>query len=154
MKILMVCLGNICRSPIAEGILKNKLIENGIQADVDSAGVLSYHSGETPDRRAVEISKQFNIDISDQHARQFRNSDFEEFDLIFTMDKPVHTEITRRATNSEQLKKVKLFLEFSGFAGNCEVPDPYYGGKDGFEKVFRLIDEACEKLIDKLPNKK
>jgi protein-tyrosine phosphatase len=150
MKILMVCLGNICRSPIAEGILKSKLIKKGIKAQVDSAGVLSYHSGESPDQRAVEISKQFNIDISMQKARQFRSSDLEEFDLIFTMDIPVHKEIIQMAENNKQIEKVKLLLEFSGHFDNCEVPDPYYGGREGFEKVFRLLDQACEKVAEKL----
>lgn len=150
----MVCLGNICRSPIAEGILKSKLTDKGIKARVDSAGVLSYHSGEAPDRRAVEISKQYNIDISMQQARQFRSSDFEEFDLIFTMDKPVHKEIIQLAGNKKQIEKVKLLLEFSGYSDNCEVPDPYYGGREGFEKVFRLLDQACDKIVEKLSHKR
>lgn len=147
MKFLMVCLGNICRSPIAEGIMKAKLAAANVQGKVDSAGVLSYHSGEAPDKRAISVAGKYQVDISGQVARQFRKSDFIDFDVILVMDRSVHAEIAALAQNDEQRNKVRLFLEFAGIKEITEVPDPYYGGQEGFEMVFNMLDEGCNRIL-------
>lgn len=140
-KVLMVCLGNICRSPLAEGILKNKLDNNTFL--VDSAGTASYHIGKKPDSRSISIAKKYGIDISQQRCRQFSAKDFEEFDLIYAMDKSNYRNIIALAKNENEIAKVNLLLHRSNLT-NKEVPDPYYGGEDGFEEVFHLIDSACD----------
>lgn len=147
MKYLMVCLGNICRSPIAEGIMKAKLAAANVQGMVDSAGVLSYHSGEAPDKRAISVAGKYQVDISGQVARQFRKSDFIDFDVILVMDRSVHAEIAALAQNDEQRNKVRLFLEFAGIKEITEVPDPYYGGQEGFEMVYNMLDEGCNRIL-------
>lgn len=147
MKFLMVCLGNICRSPIAEGIMKAKLAAANIQGKVDSAGVLSYHSGEAPDKRAITVAGKYQVDISGQIARQFRKSDFNDFDVILVMDRSVHAEIAALAQNDDERNKVKLFLEFAGINDITEVPDPYYGGQEGFEMVYNMLDEGCNRIL-------
>jgi len=140
-KILMVCLGNICRSPLAEGILQSKLPRNLFT--VDSAGTATYHVGEAPDNRSIEVAINNNIDISKQRARQFTRDDFDRFDYIFAMDNSNYKNITKLARNTEDLSKVKLILNESHPQKNRDVPDPYYGGEEGFEKVYHLLDEAC-----------
>ena len=110
MKILMVCLGNICRSPIAEGVMQAKFIKYQLSVEVDSAGVLSMHSGETPDERATTVAAKYGVDISKQRARQINKSDFSDFDLILTMDPSVHSQIKRLTSDPEQIKKIQLFL--------------------------------------------
>ncbi len=148
-KILMVCLGNICRSPIAEGIMAAALKKHHLNGHVDSAGVLSYHAGQAPDKRAIRISKDHQIDISSQLARQVKPSDFDEFDFIFTMDQSVHDSITAMAPTDSYRKKVHLFLEYAGHPSGSEVPDPYYSGIEAFTQVFDLVNEACESIIQK-----
>lgn len=148
-KILMVCLGNICRSPIAEGIMQAALKKHHLNGFVDSAGVLSYHSGQAPDKRAIRISGDNKIDISSQLARQIKRSDFEEFDFIFTMDRSVHDSIQAMAPSDSYRKKVHLFLEYAGHPPGSEVPDPYYSGIEAFTRVFVLVDDACERIIQK-----
>lgn len=150
----MVCLGNICRSPLAEGILKHKLEKAGLNFFVDSAGMLSYHVGEAPDHRSIEIADRNNIDISKQVARRFSEDDFEKFDLIFAMDESVYDEIISLASSEKHRKKVYLFLDYAGYETGSPVPDPYYGSKKDFENVFRLIDEAGEKIVKNLLKKK
>lgn len=147
MKILMVCLGNICRSPIAEGILKHKLKAKGINAIVDSAGTGGYHIGELPDKRSIAIAKKYDIDITDQRARKLRSIDYQEFDLIFAMDTYNYQDILKLAKPDEK-KKIKMILNESHPNSNISVPDPYYGGEDGFEKVFQMLDRACDKIIN------
>jgi len=143
-KILMVCLGNICRSPLAQGILESKVDSEKIY--VDSAGTGAYHVGEHPDLRSIEVAKFHNIDISDQKARKFVKNDFDLFDLIFVMDRSNYDNVIGMATNSKQQKKVHLILSICG-AGDNEVPDPYYGGVQGFEHVYDLLDDACNYLV-------
>jgi protein-tyrosine phosphatase len=150
MKFLMVCLGNICRSPIAEGVMNEKLRQRSLNGRADSAGVLSYHSGENPDSRAVKVAAQYQVDIKNQIARQFRRSDFNEFDYILTMDRSVHAEILQMAQTDMERSKVHLFLEFAGASEITEVPDPYYGGPEGFDMVFKLIDEGCNRILARL----
>lgn len=126
---------------MAEGILKSKLDNNTVH--VDSAGTASYHIGKKPDSRSISIAKKYGIDISQQRCRQFSAKDFEEFDLIYAMDKSNYRNIIALAKNENEIAKVNLLLHRSNSA-NKEVPDPYYGGEDGFEEIFHLIDSACD----------
>ena len=145
MKILMVCLGNICRSPLAEGILKSKLPPNFI---VDSAGTIDMHEGKKPDPRSIQIANQNQIDISMQSSRPFKIDDFQKFDRIYCMDRNNYQDVVNLATSTEDREKVFLILE-----NNQDVPDPYYGGLKGFEEVYQLLDKACEKLSLELLSK-
>jgi protein-tyrosine phosphatase len=140
-KILMVCLGNICRSPLAEGILKSKL--NSDFYIVDSAGTSAYHIGELPDHRSIAIAKKNGIDISNQRARKFIANDFNEFDLIYAMDIENYHNICSLSTNKSNLLKVKLILNEINPLKDLSVPDPYYGGDYGFENVYEMLDKAC-----------
>ena len=149
-KVLMVCLGNICRSPLAEGILKSKLDKETIQ--VDSAGTASYHIGKKPDSRSISIAKKYGIDISQQRCRQFTAKDFDEYDLIYAMDRSNYENIVALAENENAIAKVNLLLHRSNSA-NKEVPDPYYGGEDGFEEIFHLIDAACNLIAQDINHK-
>ena len=141
----MVCLGNICRSPLAEGILKSKVDPNKVQ--VDSAGTGGWHVGELPDPRSIAIAKQKGLDITDQRGRKFSTYDFETYDYIFVMDNSNHRDVLRLANNEEDKAKVKLILSEIFPNENVDVPDPYYGGDQGFENVFNMLDEACEKIV-------
>lgn len=141
--VLMVCLGNICRSPLAEGILQNKV--NPEDVFVDSAGTAGYHTNNPPDSRSIEVAHRYGIDISKQRCRQFSIKDFEKFDVIYTMDKENHENILKQSSSEAHQSKVRLLLSVID-GSNSEVPDPYYGGKDGFEKVFQMIDNACEHI--------
>lgn len=146
-KILMVCLGNICRSPLAEGILRSKLSENFI---VDSAGTGGWHAGELPDKRSIAIARLKGLDISNQRARQFKISDFTTFDHIFVMDNTNYKEVLALAPNEATKSKVKLILNEISPNDNVDVPDPYYGGVDGFENVYNMLDQACDEIARKL----
>lgn len=137
----MVCLGNICRSPLAEGILKSKL--NPDFYIVDSAGTSAYHIGELPDHRSIAIAKKNGIDISNQRARKFIANDFNEFDLIYAMDIENYHNICSLSTNKSNLLKVKLILNEINPLKDLSVPDPYYGGGFGFENVYKMLDKAC-----------
>jgi protein-tyrosine phosphatase len=145
-KILMVCLGNICRSPLAEGILRSKLDSNFI---IDSAGTGGWHAGESPDQRSIETAKQNNIDISHQKARKFSIADFDSFDYIYVMDQSNYKDVINLAPNKAAKAKVALILSDSK-----EVPDPYYGGQEGFQNVYYLLDQACEEIAKNLSSKK
>ena len=146
-KILMVCLGNICRSPLAEGIMRSKLSED---FTVDSAGTGGWHAGELPDKRSIATAKNRGLDITNQRARQFKKSDFEIFDHIFVMDNSNYKDVLALAPNEEAKSKVKLILNEIFPNENVDVPDPYYGGQDGFENVFDMLDQACEEIARKL----
>ena len=146
-KILMVCLGNICRSPLAEGIMRSKLSEDFI---VDSAGTGGWHAGELPDKRSISTAKGRGLDIINQRARQFKRSDFDTFDHIFVMDNSNYKDVLALAPNEEAKSKVKLILNEIFPNENVDVPDPYYGGQDGFENVFDMLDQACEEIARKL----
>ena len=149
-KILMVCLGNICRSPLAEGILKSKL--NSDFFIVDSAGTAGYHVGELPDKRSIEVAKKYGIDITKQRSRKFIKSDFKEFDLIFAMDESNYQNIISIVEDKEDVQKVKMILKEQYPTENKNVPDPYYGGAEGFENVYNMLEEACEIIASKLEN--
>jgi len=150
MKILMVCLGNICRSPLAEGVLRHKANERGIDVTVDSCGTSNYHIGQEPDSRSMANALKNGVDISYLRARQFSKADFEQFDRIYVMDQSNHKNVMALATNEIHRNKVDLFLNILQPGSNRAVPDPYFGGAEGFQHVFDLIDEACEKLLDEL----
>lgn len=147
-KILMVCLGNICRSPLAEGILQSKLPKD--QFIIDSAGTGGWHTGQLPDKRSIETAKKHGIDITNQRARQFKLTDFEDFDYIYAMDISNYKNILSLAPNEMAKSKVKLILNELFPNKNIEVPDPYYDGQDGFEEVFKMLDEACNVIVKKL----
>jgi len=147
MKILMVCLGNICRSPLAEGLMREKIHSAGLDWTVDSAGTSGWHSGEAPDRRSVQIARANQIDISHQRARQFSRADFNRYDLIFAMDKSNLNELRELASTEAQRKKVKLFLAEIGDMPFEEVPDPYYDGN--FQRVFDMLDTASDRFVQK-----
>ena len=146
----MVCLGNICRSPLAEGILQTKVNSKGLDIKVDSAGTGGWHVGQGPDPRAIAIANKYGIDISNQQARQFSPSDFESFDIIYAMDGSNLSDIVSLANSNEDTEKVRLILNAVSPEDNTPVPDPYYGGDDGFEKVYKLLDTACEIIIKKI----
>lgn len=140
----MVCLGNICRSPLAEGILKSKV--NSLLAEVDSAGTGAYHVGELPDKRSIEIAKTYGLDITNQKARKFTVDDFDNFDIIYAMDTSNFENILKLARNEIDKLKVKLILNEIFPNEDLDVPDPYYGGKFGFKNVYKMLDEACTKI--------
>jgi protein-tyrosine phosphatase len=142
----MVCLGNICRSPLAEGIL-DAMTDSSVL--VDSAGTAGYHVGNPPDPRSVSVAAAHGIDISEQRCRRFGREDFDNFDYIFAMDLENLHAIQRLARNAADMSKVSLILK-AGNMGSEEVPDPYYGGADGFLNVFRMIEGACKNLRESL----
>ena len=147
MKVLMVCLGNICRSPMAEGIFRNKALENGVDMVVDSCGTANYHVGEHPDPRSVKKSREHGIDISNLTGRQFSYKDFRNFDVILTMDQDNYRNVIALAQRDEDKAKVKMTLNYSFPESNMEVPDPWYGGEQGFEEVFQLLDESANNFF-------
>ncbi|WP_439132306.1 low molecular weight protein-tyrosine-phosphatase [Polaribacter sp.] len=147
-KILMVCLGNICRSPLAQGILESKV--NSETIFVDSAGTGAYHVGNLPDKRSIEVAKKYGIDITNQRARTFVVSDFDKFDLIYAMDESNYQNLLRLARTKTDEEKVKLILNEVNANANHSVPDPYYGGSQGFENIYMMLDEACEIIAGKL----
>jgi protein-tyrosine phosphatase len=147
MKVLMVCLGNICRSPIAEGVLRHKADQQGLDYEVDSAGTAAYHIGEQPDPRMQVTAQNHGIDISGQQARQFSFEDFEDFDIIYAMDQSNYHNILSMADTDEQKAKVKMLLNEYKPGSDMSVPDPWYGGVDGFEEVFQLVEAACDNII-------
>ncbi|MBB4805148.1 protein-tyrosine phosphatase [Chryseobacterium defluvii] len=147
MKLLMVCLGNICRSPLAEGIMKTKLPGHFF---VDSAGTIFLHEGEHPDKRAIKTAANHGIDISKQVSRPVINADFDHFDKIYCMDIDVYEDVISKARNEEQRRKISLFLASAGNHENAEVPDPYWGDTKDFENVFQLLDKACDQIAIQL----
>ena len=138
----MVCLGNLCRSPLAEGILQSKLPAGFL---VDSAGTIDMHQGKNPDHRSIETGQKYDVDISQQRSRPFTEKDFEEFDRIYCMDKNNLEDVLSLAKTETQRNKVSLILE-----NNQVVPDPYWGGMNDFDDVYQLLDKACEKIASDL----
>ena len=147
-KVLMVCLGNICRSPLAEGILQSKVNPDNVL--VDSAGTAAYHVGNLPDRRSIEIAAKYGLNIRNQRARKFSVSDFDEFDFIYAMDDSNFHNILDLARNKEDEQKVQMILNEVHSSKNLSVPDPYYGGDQGFENVYKMLAEACNIIAKKL----
>jgi len=146
-KVLMVCLGNICRSPLAHGVLENLVDPDRVF--VDSAGTGAYHIGKAPDRRSIAVAREHGLDISQQRARQFTVKDFDSFDHIYVMDKENLANVLALAPSEEAAKKTRLFLSVLK-KDIQEVPDPYYGGEEGFQYVYDLVREASEAIALKL----
>ena len=144
----MVCLGNICRSPLAEGILKHKTQD--LDVFVDSAGTASYHVGNLPDSRSIEIANKNGIDLTDQRARQFSEKDFDDFDKIYAMDTNNYANIISLARNQSDRDKVDVILNELNPKSFESVPDPYYGDGDGFQIVYDMLDKACDAIVGRL----
>lgn len=144
----MVCLGNICRSPLAQGILESKV--NLEKVFVDSAGTAAYHVGNLPDERSIDVARNYGINITNQRARKFTVQDFDEFDYIYAMDISNYQNILMLARGEEDENKVRLILNEIYPSENKSVPDPYYGGNQGFENVYQMLDEACDVISKKL----
>lgn len=147
-KILMVCLGNICRSPLAEGLLASKLPAG--EFTVESAGTGSWHVGKQPDPRSIAIAKLNGLDISNQKGRQFSAADFDHYDYIYVMDNDNYKDVIALAPNANAKSKVRLILDELFPGENVDVPDPYFGLQNGFETVYAMLDEACDNIAEKL----
>ena len=141
----MVCLGNICRSPLAEGILKSK----AKNLEVDSAGTAGYHVGKQPDIRSIDIAKKYDINLTNQRARQFSTKDFDDFDKIYVMDNDNYSKIISLARSQEDMDKVDLILNEIYPKKYKSVPDPYYGGDEGFQNIYNLLEVSCEVIAKK-----
>lgn len=150
-KILMVCLGNICRSPLAQGILASKLPKDKFL--VDSAGTGAWHVGHSPDERSITVAKKNQINISEQRGRQFSTSDFDNFDYIYVMDSNNYSDVLDLAKNQDQKDKVQMILNDLFPNENVDVPDPYFGLPNGFEIVYNMLDEVCDVISEKLIQK-
>lgn len=146
-KLLFVCLGNICRSPTAQAVFDWKLGEAGLQMDTDSAGTSGYHAGNPPDPRSQEIGRGWGLDMSDQRARQVVDEDFERFDVIYAMDRS-NLQALRERCPAVHRDKVRLIMELAPDYGLEEVPDPYYGGEDGFRQVVDMLVAAAERFVE------
>jgi protein-tyrosine phosphatase len=150
-KILMVCLGNICRSPLAEGLLASKLPKNRFL--VDSAGTGHWHVGKQPDERSIEIARKNGLDISSQRGRLFNAEDFDNYDYIYVMDSTNYADVMRMAKTEADKNKVRLILDEMFPGENVDVPDPYFGLQNGFEMVYKMLDETCNIISKKLHEK-
>ena len=146
----MVCLGNICRSPLADALLRKKVQDRKLDITVDSAGTSDYHIGGQPDKRTQENARNHNVDMSFLRARQFTVEDFDAFDMIYVMDKSNQQNVLSLSTNEDDKNKVKLILDHLINSEYNEVPDPYYGGEQGFELVYSLLDEATDKILEEI----
>lgn len=153
MKILMVCLGNICRSPLAEGILQDKAQKAGLNWTIESAGTNGYHNGEAPHHICQKLSKANGIDISHQRSRQITKKDFKEYDILYAMAGDVLRDMKRIAGENFDGSKTRLFLEEMMPGKHKDVPDPWYGGEDGFIEVYELIEKNCDAIIENFLNK-
>lgn len=145
----MVCLGNICRSPIAEGILKHKAKQLGLDWQIDSAGTNGYHIGEAPHRFSQKVCLEHGIDISQQRARRFTVKDFEEYDIIYALALDVYREIEKIGGRQSQMNKVHLFLSELKEGSTESVPDPWYGDESGYLPVFDIIEQTCTRIIER-----
>ncbi|HYC39532.1 MAG TPA: low molecular weight protein-tyrosine-phosphatase [Chitinophagaceae bacterium] len=149
MKILMVCLGNICRSPLAEGILQHKAANEGLNWQVDSAGTESYHVGQPPHHLSQKVAQCYGLDISNQRARRFTADDFAKYDLIYALSKDVLQEMKHIAGKRFDRQKVELLMNELYPGRDMDVPDPWYGPEPGYHEAFRLIDAACDAILKK-----
>ena len=150
-KVLFVCMGNICRSPTAQGVFEKLVVEHdlGERIEIDSAGTHAYHIGEEPDPRAAEAASRRGIDLTTQRARRVSAADFDTFDYVLAMDSSNYADLSE-ICSEEHTPKLRLFLEFAAVSGMREVPDPYYGGSTGFERVLDLIEEASTGLLTEI----
>ena len=147
MKILMVCLGNICRSPLAEGVLKHKAKIAGLNWQIDSAGTNGYHVGEAPHHLSQKVAQLNGIDICEQRARKFVKEDFDRYDKIYAMADDVVDDIKRIAKDKYNPEKVDLFLNELRPGKNLSVPDPWYGPEPGYHEVYKLIEQTCDAIV-------
>lgn len=147
MKIMMVCLGNICRSPLAEGILQHKINKLGLDWEVASSGTAGYHVGALPDSRSMEVAQRNGVDISYQRSQQFNPSQLDEYDFILAMDIQNYEDILSYCATEKQRQKVQLIMDYGDDPNVQEVPDPYYGGQDGFTNVYDMLNEATEGFL-------
>ncbi len=145
----MVCLGNICRSPLAEGILQQKAFEAGLAWSVESAGTNSYHTGEPPHPLSQKVARLNGIDISTQRARRFAAADFDSYDKIYALAGDVLDDIMRIAKNKFDAGKAELLMNEQFPGKNLDVPDPYYGTEPGYHEVYKMISEVCDRIIEK-----
>jgi protein-tyrosine phosphatase len=153
-KIMMVCLGNICRSPLAEGVLKHKLKQSGIDIHVASSGTANYHVGETADPRMITTARRHGIDISAHRGSQFSVNDFDRYDKIYVMDGSNYKNVIRLARHDDDRAKVQLIMDVLDPETGYDVPDPYYSGDDGFELVYNMLDQACDQIVKNIETKK
>ena len=144
----MVCLGNICRSPLAEGILSIK--GKHLNLEVDSAGTAAYHIGKQPDIRSIEIANKYTIDLNKQRARQFSRADFDKFDIIYAMDTNNYAHLISLASTETERDKIRMILNEINPKAYQSVPDPYYGGENGFQDIYNILDKACNKIIQNI----
>jgi protein-tyrosine phosphatase len=149
MKILMVCLGNICRSPLAEGILQEKAFKAGLSWSVESAGTNGYHNGEAPHRLSQKVAKLNGVDISNQRSRKLQAQDFEVYDIIYAMAADVVVDIKRIAGKKYNAAKVELLMNELHPGKNMDLPDPWYGTEPGYHDVYKMIADACDAIIEK-----
>lgn len=150
MKILFVCLGNICRSPLAEGIMADKIKKYGLNVEVDSAGFETFHRGDPADPRSLAVAAEHGIDLSGHVARMFSVRDFDHFDLIYVMDRRNYNDVMGMARDSQDESKVDFILNLLTPGENRQVPDPWYGGREGFAKVYQMLDQACDQLLKEI----
>ena len=150
MRILMVCLGNICRSPLADGLLRHLVQKNGLEWVVDSAGTANYHIGSPPDERMVATAKKHGVSLSSLKARQFTPADFTQFDRIYVMDRSNYKNVLNHAKTAAERDKVHFLLDHLYPNLQKEVPDPYYGSQEGFDEVFHLVEKAVNQLLKDL----
>ncbi len=148
MKILMVCLGNICRSPMAQGILREKTRD--MDVEIDSAGTSAYHVDEAPDPRSIQTGRKYGINISDLRGRQFTVEDFDNFDKIYVMDESNYTNVISMARSDSDKAKVDFILNELESGSNSPVPDPYFGGDRGFDNVYEMLDKATDSIVQKI----
>ncbi len=148
---MMVCHGNICRSPLAKFLMIKKLGEKGIAGyEVDSAGTSGAHAGEAPDARTIANALTHGVDVSSNRSKQFKSTDFEKFDRIYVMDSANYADVMLLADSEREKNKVKLFLDSAHPGSDDSVPDPWYGDEKGFDKVYHIIDKACGSIADKI----
>jgi protein-tyrosine phosphatase len=153
-KVLFVCTGNICRSPTGEAVLRKLARDAGVAVEVDSAGISAYHEGEGADRRSSQAAALRGYDLSGHRSRALRPGDFQEYDLLLAMDRS-HYEFMREEAPASERSKVRFFLpEYAPEAGVRDVPDPYYGGANGFETVLDLLETGCRRLLEELSAKR
>ena len=152
-KILMVCLGNICRSPMAEGIVRDEFAKHGIDIQVDSAGTDAYHVGERADERGQAELAKHGIDISDERAMKLSPYHLEEYDMIYAMDRSNYADILSLTKDDDERKKVDMFMNIAHPGKHISVPDPYYGGDKGFTKVYEMLKESAEALVNQINTK-
>ena len=150
-RIMLVCLGNICRSPLAHGILEKIISDmNLTNIEVESSGTSGFHNGEKPDPRMTGVAASHGVILDHLRSQQFKQDDLNDFDLILPMDRDNQEHIKSMITKKSQLKKIVLFRDFDPEGKGLEVPDPYYGGPSGFEKVYNIADRTCKSLVQSL----